>query len=698
MTTKFTPPPPPPPKNFNNGRDNAISVAALLRGLAVALCVVAGPAFAQAVEIENNSATVFAADPDDGHYVESWTADCANEDSTGGPGDADPKRCVLSAPVSQGVGVVFARILRVNFSPSPDGGTLVATVAGQSATDGALAGRGQTVVFTADPDDDRYVGRWTDDCEGSPTGEADPSGGAPKQCEIVAGTKDIRAGVVFTSVADCESQKRQTGTNVAECGSCLGDLVDAGGDPNSGPCQANPDDTLLAEAAKTAPETPDLQTVREALSGGANPNAQDNDSVPVLIRAALNLHAEMVSVLVTFNADRPDPAPKANVNAGVASFQTSGGTDGGTIPILMAGQPCADGLSPRDWIRSARVLRYFDDAMRVSGRTREYNLLFAVAGRGAAKQPLDWARESYENNCAVSFADRAALREMRNILHAGGGRCASGGGIMCDPDRVVNFPAASELDGGSVSVAFIREDGTTGVIATPGTRPTPPTPFAFRPTRNPDERFCGPATACPPESPPSAKSRREPSDLHVTVTFSLEPADCESQNRDNHESNPALCGDCKTGTSDAGGDPNTGPCAPMSCPDNASPDPADSARCKCDEGFADLNPGDGAMTCEAQTITLEVLMEHCAADGVKYTPGNVIATNRGGIVVGHECYVDGNFPLECWSPNREYREGDTYRSGTVASNFATVNAICDAHLACEQGKTDHDNNPFTACQ
>ena len=269
---------------------------------------------------------------------------------------------------------------------------------------------------------------------------------------------------------------------------------------------------------------------------------------------------------------------------------------------------------------------------------------------------------------------------------------------MCDPDRVVNFPAASELDGGSVSVAFIREDGTTGVIATPGDSTDTANTVRFSADAESgrtilwtgDCMSAGVAAVC--QIPPGTN------DLHVTVTFSLEPADCESQNRDDHESNPALCGDCKTGTSDAGGDPNTGPCAPMSCPDNASPDPADSARCKCDEGFADLNPGDGAMTCEAQTITLEVLMEHCAADGVKYTPGNVIATNRGGIVVGHECYVDGNFPLECWSPNREYREGDTYRSGTVASNFATVNAICDAHLACEQGKTDHDNNPFTACQ
>ena len=196
-----------------------------LLAAALALVVVAENADAQSapgLSVQAAAASVFVADPAAGHYVESWTADCANPDSRGAPDDTETKNCVLAVP--GGVGVIFAPVLRLNFA-RPDNGNLLATVAGKSANIGAPTGRGQTVAFTAQPDDDHYVRRWTGDCEtanADQTGDANPdavgakdaTGGQPKRCQIVAAKTDINVAVVFASVsaADCAADNRDPGT------------------------------------------------------------------------------------------------------------------------------------------------------------------------------------------------------------------------------------------------------------------------------------------------------------------------------------------------------------------------------------------------------------------------------------------------------------------------------------------------------
>ena len=206
-----------------------------LLAAALALAVVAENADAQSapgLSVQAAAASVFVADPAAGHYVESWTADCANPDSRGAPDDTETKNCVLAVP--GGVGVIFAPVLRLNFA-RPDNGNLLATVAGKSANIGAPTGRGQTVAFTAQPDDDHYVQRWTGDCETANTdqnGDANPdavgakdaTGGMPKTCQIVAAKTDINVAVVFASVsaADCAADNRDPGT-VAGCGGCASD-------------------------------------------------------------------------------------------------------------------------------------------------------------------------------------------------------------------------------------------------------------------------------------------------------------------------------------------------------------------------------------------------------------------------------------------------------------------------------------------
>ena len=57
---------------------------------------------------------------------------------------------------------------------------------------------------------------------------------------------------------------------------------------------------LLAEVGKTSP---DLAAVRRALDTGADANITTSAGVPALVVAALGLHAEVISVLITAGAD-----------------------------------------------------------------------------------------------------------------------------------------------------------------------------------------------------------------------------------------------------------------------------------------------------------------------------------------------------------------------------------------------------------
>ena len=67
-------------------------------------------------------------------------------------------------------------------------------------------------------------------------------------------------------------------------------------------------DAALAAAnamlrAEIEEDPPDVAAVRRALDGGANPNITTSAGIPVLVAAALGLHAEVISVLITAGAD-----------------------------------------------------------------------------------------------------------------------------------------------------------------------------------------------------------------------------------------------------------------------------------------------------------------------------------------------------------------------------------------------------------
>ena len=86
---------------------------------------------------------------------------------------------------------------------------------------------------------------------------------------------------------------------------------------------------LLAEVGKDFPDVADVAAARRALDGGANPNLTTSAGVPVLVAAALGLHAEVVSVLIKAGAD-----PLVKV-AGI--FEGNGGFNIQTLSAFIPG-------------------------------------------------------------------------------------------------------------------------------------------------------------------------------------------------------------------------------------------------------------------------------------------------------------------------------------------------------------------------
>ena len=223
----------------------------------MALAVVAENAAAQTpanpgLGIQSGSATVFVANPDDGFFVESWSADCANSDSVGGNDDPNPKRCVLSAPVPGGVSVFFAPVVadcekqnRIQINPStcgkcnpggfgptcepgrqlvlkatPNAGTLSAEWPGDSGRDGDYVPPQTAVTLVADPHLGYYVSEWVGDlCQSAPDGKDDAETGLAKKCAVPA-TGAISVSVAFVRQRDCLSENRRDGDSVSACGNC----------------------------------------------------------------------------------------------------------------------------------------------------------------------------------------------------------------------------------------------------------------------------------------------------------------------------------------------------------------------------------------------------------------------------------------------------------------------------------------------
>ena len=327
-----------------------------------------------------------------------------------------PELVAQFCPTDLVVSVVFT---------DPDNGEITAASAGAVVTSGGEIAPGRTVTLTATPDTGYFVRRWTGDCADPEKGEPDSAGdGQPKTCSLFSNTGgELNAAAEFV------------------------------------PQTANA--SLVAEVKKSAPSLAEVRRILAAQD--PSPDAEDDDSVPVLLIAAASLHAEVVSVLVTAGADVAQPHP----------------TDAGAVPHMMVVNPldgtCNNGDETRllrDVPGSLRVLRYFHDALVAADREADYNW-GRKYGEGLnhleVEKFLPWRFHNCVGNTATD--DREAYIDIAQFLRDRGRQCNTGGThnpesrIICENhERVVDYPAPSELIGGRIVAVRVDRDGAETAI------------------------------------------------------------------------------------------------------------------------------------------------------------------------------------------------------------------------------------------
>ena len=329
----------------------------------------------------------------------------------------------------------------VNYPPDSEltGGRVLAFRVDRHGTETAIDPGGVTVDsryslrFTPQTFGDTFAD-WSADCAGT---ENDA------RCDIPRGHEDVNVGVTFRSAA-----------------------------------------AVAGIVAQVQSANPNLAAVRTHLRNGASPDTETGDGVPILLAAAANLHAEVVSVLVTAGADVVQGHP----------------TESGAIPHMMAVIPLGPGGSDacdngddtqlgRSVPGSARVLKYFNDALVAANRESDYNwgapYNYGAGLNRPVEQFLPWRFAQCIGNAVA--ADREAYIDISRILISRGRVCNAGGHtearVLCDSERTVAFPEASQLTGGELSAVRVLADGTEIAFAAGATIDTR---FSVRVSADPD--------------------------------------------------------------------------------------------------------------------------------------------------------------------------------------------------------------------
>ena len=177
--------------------------------------------------------------------------------------------------------------------------------------------------------------------------------------------------------------------------------------------------SLVAEVEKPRGEADAAAVVDLLNEESVTPNIEDSSLRPLLILAARNGHAEIVSVLVTAGAD---------VNAADATFRGFGAVHHAAAPLSGANAGAAAG--PR--ALRASVLYYFGGALDVrNAASGDANFDWNRADANGFR-PLDLLAES--SSRAADAADALLLQEMADYLTARGAEC---GGKTADHSRLV---------------------------------------------------------------------------------------------------------------------------------------------------------------------------------------------------------------------------------------------------------------------
>ena len=167
--------------------------------------------------------------------------------------------------------------------------------------------------------------------------------------------------------------------------------------------------SLVAEVKKAAGAA-EVSVVLDLLEEeSVHPNIEDSDGRPLLILAARNGHAEIVSVLVTAGAD---------VNAADPVFRNFGAVHHAASPL---GGANASGAAGPLALR-ASVLSYFGGGLDVRNAASPDAAAFDWNREGAnGFRPLDLLADSLSRT--ADAADRIALQDMADYLIARGAEC-----------------------------------------------------------------------------------------------------------------------------------------------------------------------------------------------------------------------------------------------------------------------------------
>ena len=180
--------------------------------------------------------------------------------------------------------------------------------------------------------------------------------------------------------------------------------------------------SLVAEVAKAREVASAAEVARLLNADDADPNFRDDDGVPLLIVAALNGHAEIVSVLITAGADAATlrgPIPRDQTGAGQAAHH------------IAAFNNFTGRSPPRySWATALNVLRHFADAVNQTGADYDWAAKGAD-GAGGLLSALEYLEDRYKNPLAnwagESEAEKhRAIEAMADILLAQGDRCGRG--------------------------------------------------------------------------------------------------------------------------------------------------------------------------------------------------------------------------------------------------------------------------------
>ena len=169
--------------------------------------------------------------------------------------------------------------------------------------------------------------------------------------------------------------------------------------------------TLLAEVEKgrDSADAADAAVVAALLDEDtAHPDIKDADGRPLLILAARNGHAEIVSVLVTAGAE---------VNAADPVFRGFGAVH--HAASALSGENAGGALGP--WAARASVLYYFGGGLEVRNAASGDAVFVWNREDDKSFRPLDLLVDSLGD--AADAAERVLLQEMADYLIAQGGEC-----------------------------------------------------------------------------------------------------------------------------------------------------------------------------------------------------------------------------------------------------------------------------------